>query len=263
LASALDLVPDMPDGSALFTDWSLLGHPPKADANTVAFAGQLRSVDDQLQRDLGIRSTNAQWELDMTRAHQPPVVLLSYSAPTDLSDLPGKLTHFGYHADGPLLTRTIDAGTIDQEHMWMFGLRNVGIDPARRLLVAGSDAAAVRTVLSAPNRPTGHLLGHAGPVAPLLALASTRLGRIATASTAVGSAACVSPANLVGKQPTPLMLAAVRKQFTGTFTRPQAEIIALANPAATTALDALTFPDQGTARANQPGRSAAARPAAP
>jgi hypothetical protein len=48
------------------------------------------------------------------------------------------------------------------------------------------------------------------------------------------------------------MLAALRKLFTGTFTRPQAEMTALPDPAGTTALDALTFPDQGIARVGGP-----------
>jgi hypothetical protein len=55
------------------------------------------------------------------------------------------------------------------------------------------------------------------------------------------------------------MLAALRRQFKGTFTRPQAEITAIGDSAGTTALDALTFPDQAAARANQAGRSAAVK----
>ena len=95
---------------------------------------------------------------------------------------------------------------------------------------------------------------------PLLALAATRLDRIATASVAVGSAACVTLSDVIGKgRATPAMLDAVRKQFPGIFTPPQAEITAVADLADTTALDALTFPDQHTAKANQASRTAAAQ----
>jgi hypothetical protein len=55
----------------------------------------------------------------------------------------------------------------------------------------------------------------------------------------------------------PQILAAMRKRLPGTFTPPQAEIIAMATPVGKTALDALAFPDHGTAQANRPGRSAA------
>jgi hypothetical protein len=93
---------------------------------------------------------------------------------------------------------------------------------------------------------------------PLLTVASAGLGRIATASIALGPAACVKLAELV-RMPTPAKLAAARKFFHGTFTPPQAEITALAGPAGTTALDALTFPDQRTAQANRASRSAASK----
>lgn len=55
---------------------------------------------------------------------------------------------------------------------------------------------------------------------------------------------------------TPAAIAALRRQFTGTFTRQQAEITALSDPADTTALDALAFPDHGAAQANKASRSA-------
>jgi curli biogenesis system outer membrane secretion channel CsgG len=39
LASALDLVPDMADGYAMYTDRSMLGHQDRTDADTASFAG--------------------------------------------------------------------------------------------------------------------------------------------------------------------------------------------------------------------------------
>jgi len=248
LASALDLIPGVPDAYVMFTDWSMLGHLRGKDPHTASFAGQLRSVDDVLQRDLGIRSTSADWEVDMWQPRRPLTVVLRFDRHTDLAGLAGKLTKLGYHADGPIFT-----GSPDQLRMWTFPLRNIGIAADRQLLVGGGDAAAVRSVLAGSGSP----LGHADSVAPLLALATARLGRIATASVVIGSGACVRLADLF-RLGTPAMIAVLRKQFTGTFTRPQAEITALSDPAGTTALDALTFPDQGAARANEAGRSAAA-----
>src|SRR4051794_24423107 len=66
LASALDQVPDIRDGSVFFADWSILGHQ-----NTTAFARGLVSFDDQMQRDLGIRATDARWELQVQRVRRP------------------------------------------------------------------------------------------------------------------------------------------------------------------------------------------------
>jgi hypothetical protein len=248
LASALDLIPDSPNANVMFTDWSVLGHRAGTDSNTASLAGQLVYADDALQRDLGIRSTNADWEIDMWRPGHPPTTVLHFNGHTDLAGMAGKLTRLGYHPSGSIFT-----GSFDQRRMWTFPLHNIGIDADRQLLVGGPDAAAVRSVLAGPGSP----LGHAGSVTPLLALAAARLDRIATASI-VGSGACITLAGLLGGKGTPLMLAALRKQFPGTFTRPQAEITALGDPAATTALDALTFPDQTTAQANQASRSAAA-----
>jgi hypothetical protein len=174
---------------------------------------------------------------------------LRFNGHTDLAGLAGKLIRLGYHPSGSIFT-----GSFDQRRMWTFPLHNIGIAAGRHLLIGGPDATAVRSVLAGSGNP----LGHAGSVTPLLALTAARLGRIATASTVVGSGACVTLADLMGGRGTPMMLAALRKQFTGTFTRPQAEITALDDPAGTTALDALTFPDQAAARANEAGRSAAA-----
>ncbi|HEY7177281.1 MAG TPA: hypothetical protein VH442_20385 [Micromonosporaceae bacterium] len=58
---------------------------------------------------------------------------------------------------------------------------------------------------------------------------------------------------------TPEMLARLRTYFPGTFNPRQAEVTALAKPTDTTALDALTFPNNGIAQANEAGRSAALR----
>lgn len=252
LASALDLVPDMPDGYAMYTDWSMLGHQDRNGADTASFAGELLADDDQLQRDLGIRSTYAQWELDVTRVGRPPLVVLGFGRHTDLSGLAGRLTRLGYHADGSIFT---GPASYNPGRIWAIALRNIGIDSRRHLLVGGPDGGAVRSVLAGPAHP----LGHASAVIPLLALASARLGRIATASTTVGSMACVRLTALIGMHATPEMLAVLRKRLPGTFTPPQAEITALASPTDKTALDAMTFPDHGTARANQRSRLAASK----
>jgi hypothetical protein len=208
--------------------------------------------DDQLQRDLGIRSTYAQWELDVTRVGRPPLVVLGFGRHTDLSGLARRLTRLGYHADGSIFT---GPASYSLGRIWAIALRNIGIDSRRHLLVGGRDAAAIRSVLARP----AHLLGHASAVIPLLALASARLGRIATASTTVGSAACVRLTALIGPRATPQEVAVLRKRLPGTFTPPQAEITALASPTAKTALDAMTFPGHGTARANQRSRLAASK----
>jgi len=252
LASALDLVPDMPAGYAMYTDWSMLGHQDRNDAGTASFAGELLAGDAQLQRDLGIRSTYAQWELDVTRAGRPPLVVLGFGRHTDLSGLAGRLTRLGYHADGSIFT---GPASYSPGRIWAIALRNIGIDSRRHLLVGGPDAAAVRSVLAGPAHP----LGHASAVIPLLAQASARLGRIATASTTVGSVACVRLTALFGLHATPEAVAVMRKRLPGKFTPPQAEITALASPTAKTALDAMTFPDHGTARANQRSRLAASK----
>jgi hypothetical protein len=247
LASALDLVPDMPDGTVMYTDWEMLGHRAVNGPGTASFAGDLVAYDDLLQRDLGIRSVNARWELDVQPARRPGLVVLGFDQRTDLSGLVGKLARLGYHADGSVYTVSPNQGRI-----WTYPLRDIGIDTGRHLLVGGPDTAAVRSVVAGPAHP----LGQAGALTPLLALASARLGRIATAAANVGPMACVQLAGLM-RAATPVTLAAVRKRFQGTFSPPQAELIAMATPAGKTALDALTFPDHGTAQANQSGRSAA------
>lgn len=247
LASALDLVPDIRDGHVFYADWSMLGNQDAA-----SFAGGLVDFDDQMQRDLGIRSTDARWELDVQQVDRPPVKVLSYDARTDLSGLAAKLTRLGYHADGSILTGPMGHGS--QEHMWMIPLRTIGIDPGRHLLVGSSDEAAVRSMVAVPSHP----LGRAESVVPLLAQVAARQDRTATAAIAVGSAACV-PLTTIIRNATPAMLAAVRQRFRGTFTPPQAEITAIGGPTDTTALNALTFPDHRTAQANQAARSAAAQ----
>ncbi|GIH16731.1 hypothetical protein [Rugosimonospora africana] len=248
LSSALDQVPDIGDGSVFYADWSMLG-----DQNTTSFAGGLVAVDDQMQRDLGIRSRDARWELDVQRVHLPPVEVLSYDVRTDLSGLATKLTRLSYRADGSILIGP--TGQVSQEHTWMFPLRAIGIDRKRHLLVGSSDAVAVRSLMAVPSHP----LGHAESVVPLLAQVAARQDRTATAAIAVGSAACMPLTSMIGKSVNPEQLAAVRRQFPGTFTPPQAEITAIAGPTDTTALDALTFPDHRSAQANQAARSAASQ----
>jgi hypothetical protein len=250
LALALDLIPDMPDAHVMFTDWSMLGHQEREDPNTASFAGQLLPFDDVLQRDLGIRSMSAGWEVDMWQPGHPETIVLRFNRRVNLAGLAGKLIQLGYHANGSIFTHSLDLRRI-----WTVPLRNIGIAADQHLLIGGPDAAAVRSVLTGSGSP----LGQADSVTPLLALAAARLGRIATASIVVGPQACVTLADLLGGRGTPAMLAALRKQFTGTFTQPEAEITALDDPAGTTAVDALTFPDQSTARANKAGRSAAAK----
>lgn len=245
LASALDQVPDIRDGYVFYADWSMLGRQ-----KTTSFAGALVDFDDQIHRDLGIRSTDARWELDVQRLHGPPVEVLNYDRHTDLSGLAAKLTRLGYRAEGSILTDP--TGQVSQERMWTVPLRTIGIDPVRHLLVGSSDAAAVRSFVAVPSHP----LGRAESVVPLLAQVAARQGRTATAAIAVGSAACV-PLDNIMRNASPAMLAAVRQQFSGTFTPPRAEITATASPTDTTALNALTFPDHRTAEANQAARSAA------
>jgi hypothetical protein len=248
LATALDDVPDVGDGYVFYTDWSMLGHQ-----DSPSFASALVDFDDQLRRDLGIRSTDARWELDIQPVHRPPVRVLSYDTGTDLSGLTANLTRLGYRADASILTGP--TGQVSQEHLWMIALRTIAIDPTRHLLVGSPDATAVRSLMAAPSHP----LGHVESVVPLLAQVTAGQGRTATAAIAVGSAACVPLASIVGRHATPALLAAVRQRFPGTFSPPQAEITAMAGPTETTALDALTFPDHRTAQANQAARSAASQ----
>lgn len=247
LVQALDLIPDMHGGNVMYTDWSMLGHQDRNDPNTASFAGAFLAVDTLLQRDLGIRSTDAQWELDVERPSRLPLMVLGFGPHADLSGLAGKLTRLGFHAERSLFT-----GSPSPKGLWA---SSIGIEPGRRMLAWSADATAVKSVLTA----AGHPLGRASEMIPLLTLASARLGRIATASIAIGPAACVKLTELVGRMATPADLAAARKFFHGTFTPPQAEITALADPADATALDALTFPDQRTAKANRASRSAASR----
>jgi len=247
LASALDLIPDIHDGNVMYTDWSMLGHQDRNDADTASFGGAFLAVDTLLQRDLGIRSTDAQWELDVERPGRLPLMVLGFGPHPDLSGLAGKLTSLGFRAERSLFT-----GSPDPKGLWA---SSIGIDPRRHVLAWSADATAVRSVLTAPARP----LGRASEMIPLLTLAAARLGRIATAAIAVGPAACVKLTELVGRMATPAELAAVRKFFHGTFTPPQAEVTALAGPADTTALDALSFPDQRTAQVNRASRSAASK----
>jgi hypothetical protein len=233
-----------------FTDWAMLGHRAPTNTNADPFAGALLGTDIAMKKDLGFGTTSADWEIDVWPAGGTAgTFVLHFAKQTELAGLAGKLARFGFRANGPILT-----GSGDQQHLWTLGLRNIGIDVGRQLLVGSPDASAVRSVLAGSGSP----LGHDGSVTPLLALAAARLGRIATASVVVGSAACVRLADLF-RHATPVQLAYLRKRLTGTFTRPQAEIAALADPAATTGLDALTFPDHGAAEANKASRAAAAK----
>jgi hypothetical protein len=240
----------MRDAYVMFTDWSLLGHHAAKSQDAAPFAGELAWYDDSLRRDLGIRSTNADWEIDVWQPRRAATVVLHYGRHTDLAGIAGKLTRLGYHANGSIFT-----GPYDQRRMWTVSMRNIGIDPDRGLVVGGPDATAVRSVLSRSVLP----LGYQNSVTPLLTLAAARLGHIATASIVVGSGACVSLREMLGMRATPMMIAVLRKSFPGTFTRPQAEIAAQADPAGLTALDALSFPDQRTAQANKAARTAAGK----
>lgn len=251
LTSALDLIPDMRDGNVMYTDWSMLGHRGQNDSNTALFAGSLVATGTllQQQRGLGIRSTDLQWELDVLWPSGAPLIVFGFAPSTDLSGMAGKLASFGFHAHGSSLF-TGSLATLRQ-----YGLSNIGIDARRHVLAASGDLTRLRSVLTAPARP----LATAGAIVPLLALTAARLGRIATAAIAVGPAACVKLGGVLGPKATRAQLAHLRQFFHGTFTAPQAEITALADPAGTTALDALTFPDQRQAEANRAGRSAASK----
>lgn len=250
LAAALDTVPDVPGSYVMFTDWSMLGHRIPKDPDAEPFAADLLNDEGGLQRDLGIRSTSADWEIDMWRPQGPGTIVLHFGQHTALAGVASKLTRFGYRANGSVFT-----GTPDKRRLWTYSLRSVGIATDRQLLVAGPDATAVRSVLAGVGSP----LGDADSVAPLLALAAAKLSRIATASLVVGKPACVTLEELLRGRGTPAMLALLRKRLKGTFTRPQAEIAALESPAATTGVDALTFADQRTAQVNKASRSAAAK----
>ncbi|HEY7262457.1 MAG TPA: hypothetical protein VH589_13355 [Trebonia sp.] len=254
LASALDLIPDIHDGSVMYSDWSMVGHRDQNDPNTASFAGSLVATDTLLQQQsaLDIKPADVQWELDVLWPSGAPLIVLGFAPRTDLSGLAGNLTRRGFHADGPSLF----TGSLATERL--YGLSNIGIDARRHLLAESGDVTRLRSVLTAPARP----LANASEVVPLLALAAARLGRIATAAIAIGPAACVTMAELLGLHATRAQLARMRQFFHGTFTPPQAEITALAGPAGTTALDALTFPDQRTAAANRASRSAASEVAA-
>lgn len=246
LASALDVIPDVTNVYVSFTDWAMLGHQQPTDSNVTPFAGGMPAFDDQMQRDLGFRSTSADWEIDIYGPGRPGTTVLSFGRHTDLAGLAGKLTRFGYHANGQVFS-----GSLNKQHLWTYALRNVGIDADRQLLVFGPNVTAVRSALAGAANP----LGHADSVAPLMALAAARLGRIATANITVGKPACVSLVAMLGTHATPMEVTILRKRFTGTFTRPRAEIAALASPAATTGLDAMTFQDEGAAQANKATRS--------
>src|SRR5919204_6513816 len=113
LASALDLVPDMPSGSVMYTDWDMLWHPHSKGTGTASFAGVVVAYDDQMQRDLGIRSASARWELDVQPARGAPLFVLGFDQRTDLAALAGRLTRMGYHANGSVYT-----GSLSQERMW-------------------------------------------------------------------------------------------------------------------------------------------------
>lgn len=250
LASALDAIPDVPDAYVMFTDWSMLGHQDPKDPDTAQFASELIPADDAMQRDLGIRSVSADWEIDTWRPGYPQTIVLHFNGHIDLAGLAGKLIRLGYHANGSIFTHPLDP-----RRPWTLPLRNIGIAADRQLLIGSPDATAVRSVLASSASP----LGHADSVAPLLALAAARLGRVATASIAVGKPACVTLASMLGINATREQLATLRKRFTRAFTPPQAEITALDNSAAETALDVLTFPDAATAQVNKAARSGVAK----
>lgn len=250
LTAALDAIPDVPDAYVMFTDWSMLGHQDPKDPGTAQFANELIPADDAMQRDLGIRSVSADWEIDTWRPGHAQTIVLHFNRHVDLAGLAGKLTRLGYHGNGSIFTHPLDP-----RRLWTLPLRNIGIAADRQLLIGSPDATAVRSVLASSVSP----LGHADSVAPLLALTAARLGRVATASIAVGKPACVTLASMLGINATREQLATMRKRYTGTFTPPQAEITALDNSAAESALDALTFPDAAAARVNKAARSGVAK----
>lgn len=246
LTSALDLVPDISNGWVTYTNWSMLGH--RSGRSTAAFASSLTNFDTLMQRYLGLKSVDAQWEVDVNQLRRAPVVVLGFDEHTNLSALAARLTRLGYRANGEIFTGSARSGQLSE-----YGyVRNIAIDPVRHLVIDSYDVSAIRSVLAAPAHP----FGRDSEVIGLLTVAGARLGRIATASTAVGSVACVKLTNLI-RVPTPAIVADVRKMFHGIFTPPRAEITAMASGSTTTALDVLTFPDERTARVNRAGRAAA------
>lgn len=241
LAAALDVVPELADAQAMFTDWAAVG-----DQKSGVFAGQLLDVDDALQRDLGIRSADADWELDVWQPGKPSMTILHYGDGA-LAGLPDRLTQAGYRADGPVYT-----GTIDPTRMWTISARAMGVDTKRGLLVAAPDPAAVRAVLAGAPRP----LSRAEALTPLLTAVASR--HVRTAAVSVGSAACQALDRLISKgRATPAQLQAVRTLFSGPFTAPQAQLTAVTSP--TVAYAGMTFADERTAAANRDGRAAAVR----
>jgi hypothetical protein len=244
LATALSAVSTMVSGRVSFTDWSLLGGK---DSTNVAFAGQLVSSDDQLQEDLGFRSTDAQWELDVVYP-RASIVMLHFD--TGLVVVQDKLRRLGYHQDGKIFTHSADPSRI-----WTLTLGAVGVDVDKHLLVGGNEPVLVKDALGTP----GDTFAQNFMVKPLLNLATKKLAHIATASVGIGTYACVPLTALVGKTATPAMLATVRNQLKGTFTDPDAEITAMAGATDTTALDAMSFTNEQTAKNNQAGRTAAAQ----
>jgi hypothetical protein len=124
----------MPAGAVFYTDWSALNHRAPSGPTATSFADALVSNDASLHHDLGIRSTDAQWEVDVERPDRPPLVLQGFDAHVDLSGLAGKLTRFGYRADG-----SVFSGKLNPDRMWTVGLSKIGIDRGRHLLVGGAD----------------------------------------------------------------------------------------------------------------------------
>lgn len=241
LVTALDGLPELADGTVMFTDWAAYGHQ-RSDV----FAAKLVDIDDQVQRDLGFHPTDAEWELEVWQPGKASTAVLQF-ADLDLSGLPGRLARFGYHADGSVYT-----GKIDESRLWTIGARFIGTDPGRHRLVVGTDEKLVRSMLTA----TPHPLSRAEALTPLLAAAQSR--RVVTAAITVGSATCVQLADVISKgRATPEMIQAVRAKFPGTFTTPQAQLTAVTTPTGTAGFDALAFTDEHTAKANRDGRSAA------
>jgi hypothetical protein len=96
----------------------------------------------------------------------------------------------------------------------MFGLNAVGVDAGRHLLVVSHDTATVESLMTAPAHP----FGRTERVAPLLTQLAAKHDQTATAAITVGSLACVPLAG-IARNASPAALAALRKQFPGTFTR--------------------------------------------
>ncbi len=250
LAAALALTPQAAS-AVLYTDWSALGHGNVAQ-QAPEFAGALVSSDLPIQSDLGFRSTDAQWEADLTLPESAPVTVLKFDPKTDLRKIADRLITFGYqqsHTNGyDLLKRS--AMPTDTNRIWQIWMRAVGLDRARHLLVASGDPKMVQSVLDG-----GPSLGSRADVRT----AVRHVGMVVGAAVSTGDAACPPVGSLTGKSATSYALAVLRQKFSalGSYSPFTVDVIGVPDAAAHTGTAALVFHDSAAARTNRQARSAA------